>query len=93
LRLRWTAPTQQNKNAQIDYITARNPYAAARLDEEIILQVANLQAHPELGRAGRVAGTRELYINRTPYVVIYRIRNENIEILRVLHTAQQWPRK
>jgi toxin ParE1/3/4 len=93
LRVRWTAPALQNKDAQIDYIMARNPYAAARLDEEIITQVINLQVHPELGRAGRVIGTRELYINRTPYLVIYRIGSDTVDILRVLHAAQKWPPK
>ncbi len=44
-----------------------------------------------LGRVGRQRSTRELVISRTPFIVIYRIMNGRIEILRLLHGAQQWP--
>ena len=44
-----------------------------------------------MGRAGRVNGTRELVVSRTPYVVVYRIRGQEVCIVRVLHTAQRWP--
>jgi toxin ParE1/3/4 len=44
-----------------------------------------------MGRKGRIEGTRELVISRTPYIAAYRIVDENIRILRILHGAQQWP--
>jgi toxin ParE1/3/4 len=52
-----------------------------------------LSEHPKIGRRGRVAGTRELVIARTPFVVVYRVRAkpERVEIIRVLHGAQKWP--
>jgi toxin ParE1/3/4 len=50
-----------------------------------------LLAHPQMGRPGRVAGTRELVISSTPFVVIYRLQGQSIEVLRLLHSAQQWP--
>ena len=53
--------------------------------------IEQLQTFPELGRPGRVEGTRELVINKTPFIAIYRISKDNIEILRVLHTSQSWP--
>jgi toxin ParE1/3/4 len=45
----------------------------------------------EIGRQGRAPGTRELVIARTPFIVAYRLHNETIEILRILHGAQRWP--
>jgi toxin ParE1/3/4 len=45
-----------------------------------------------MGRSGRVADTRELVISRTPFIVVYRVTPTRIEILRVLHGAQAWPR-
>jgi len=55
--------------------------------------VGLLKKNPALGRAGRVAGTRELVVAGTPYVVPYRVRGEAVEILRVFHAARRWPEK
>jgi toxin ParE1/3/4 len=49
-----------------------------------------LTAHPHVGRPGRVAGTRELIVR--PYITAYRVGEEEIEILRVLHHARDWPK-
>jgi len=46
---------------------------------------------PASGRVGRIAGTRELVINGTPYVAAYTIAETTVWILRVLHGAQEWP--
>jgi addiction module RelE/StbE family toxin len=53
--------------------------------------VKNLRLFPEMGRPGRIEGTRELVISRTPYIAAYRIAGDTVRILRVLHGAQQWP--
>jgi toxin ParE1/3/4 len=50
-----------------------------------------LTRHAALGRPGRVMGTRELVIGNLPYIIPYRVRDGEIEILRVLHTARRWP--
>lgn len=55
-------------------------------------RVKPLAAHPNLGRIGRKRGTRELVAHEN-YVVIYRVLAVNIEILRIKHSAQQWPAK
>ena len=52
---------------------------------------ATLPGRPAIGRPGRVLGTRELVIGRLPYIVPYRVREKDIEILRVLHTSRRWP--
>jgi plasmid stabilization system protein ParE len=46
---------------------------------------------PASGRVGRIAGTRELVINGTPYVAAYAVTDTTVRILRVLHGAQEWP--
>ena len=50
-----------------------------------------LSEHPKLGAPGRVPGTRELMIPKTPYIVPYRVRGSRIEIARVYHTSRRWP--
>ncbi len=93
MKLVWLSVAQELRFAQLDYIAERNPHAALRMDAEIEKQANRLQDHPNLGRAGRVDGTRELVIQRTPFILVYRVRVDarRVEVLRVLHGAQQWP--
>lgn len=93
LKLVWLPLAQQLRFAQLDYIAEQNPHAALRVDSEITRQVRSLQDHPDMGCVGRVKGTRELVIQRTPLILVYRVRpgDSRIEVLRVLHGAQQWP--
>jgi toxin ParE1/3/4 len=76
----------------LDYIAEDDPSAAARIDEAIEHQTDMLAQHPLMGREGRVKGTRELVISRSPFIAVYRVKGKRIEILRILHGAQQWPK-
>lgn len=82
---------QADRDAIFDYIEADSPRAAVTVDERIREQSERLAQFPESGRPGRVEGTRELVIPRTPYIAAYRIAGDTVRILRVLHGAQQWP--
>ena len=62
-----------------------------RILETILASIDRLERRPLSGRPGRRAGTRELVITRYPYLVVYRLVGEDVEIARVLHQAQQWP--
>ncbi len=55
------------------------------------LRVESLAESPDIGRPGRVAGTRELVLTDIPYIVPYRPTTAGIEILTVMHSAQRWP--
>lgn len=72
------------------YIYQDNPAAAEELLEGLHKKIAALPAHPKIYRAGRVPGTREMIV-RTNYVVVYKENSDAIIILRVLHTAREWP--
>ena len=61
------------------------------MDDRIREQVEGLMQFPEIGRPGRIEGTREMVIHRTPYIAAYRIADDTVRILRVLHGAQRWP--
>ena len=52
---------------------------------------SSLENFPYLGRKGRIAGTRELIYSGLPYIVVYRVHDQVIEILRIYHGAQDWP--
>ncbi len=91
--IRWTALARADALAIFDYVVARNPRAALRLIDEIDDGVRGLVAYPRIGRPGRRPDTRELVISGTPYVVAYRLKGSEIQILRVLHGARRWPEK
>jgi plasmid stabilization system protein ParE len=73
------------------HIAADNPPAAARIVGAIAKAVQRLGAAPARGRPGRIAGTRELVVVGTPYVVAYRVHADDIEVLTIQHGAQRWP--
>ena len=91
MRLEWATLALEDRNRIFDYIERHNPSAAVRVDVRIGSQVERLIAFPESGRPGRIEGTRELVIDRTPYIAAYHILNDVVRVLRVLHGSQQWP--
>jgi toxin ParE1/3/4 len=93
MQLEWSRFALADREAIFDYIDADSPQAAIGVDDRIRLQIEELARFPKMGRAGRVGGTRELIVQRTPYIVAYRIAGKTIRILRVLHGAQMWPPK
>ena len=93
MRVRWTIPALANLDSIQDYIAERNPAAASRLVNDVLDRTDLLLSdNPEIGRPGRVAGTRELVLPGTSYVVAYRLRKA-VEILAVMHGAREWPDK
>ena len=90
-RLEWSALAMSDRVAIFDYIEADNPQSAVTLDERIRADVETLEKFPESGRPGRVEGTRELVLRRTPYIAAYRLVGNTVRILRILHGAQLWP--
>jgi len=89
--LKWLPAAIEERFSQLDYIAQDNPLAAIEQDEEIERQTELLTTQSKMGRVGRVKGTRELVISRTPFIVVYRVASHRIEIIRFLHGAQQWP--
>lgn len=92
MTLRWLKTATRTRFEQLDTIARDNSAAAVRLDEEIERQTDLLARHPLIGRVGRVKGTRELVVSRSPFIAIYRVKKRKIEILRILHGAQRWPK-
>jgi addiction module RelE/StbE family toxin len=91
MRIEWSAAASEDRDTIFDYIEADNPSAAIGGDDRIREQVGRLGSFPELGRPGRIDGTRELVIVHTPYIAAYRIVDDTVRILRILHGAQLWP--
>ena len=91
LRLEWSKPALADLGAAGEYIARERPQAAERMAGCIQEAVEYLGEQPNLGRPGRLSGTRELVISGTPFIVVYRVRKGVVQILRLLHHAQHWP--
>jgi toxin ParE1/3/4 len=86
---RWTPTAARDLEDVHDYIVADNEASAIATVARIVAGVDALGRHPQLGREGRIPGTRELVV--PPYVIAYRIAKETVEIHAVLHGARRWP--
>jgi toxin ParE1/3/4 len=91
LRVFWSGAARSDLSAFRAFIGQEQPEAARRQAEIMLAAAAGLARFPESGRPGRVPGTRELLVGRTPWPVVYRWRAGAIEVLRVLHGRQRWP--
>jgi len=87
----WSPEAIEDLAALRAYIEQDDPAAAQRVALHILHNIET--ANPEMGRPGRVPGTRELVIPGTPFIVPYRIRHDMIQVLRVFHGARLWPHK
>jgi toxin ParE1/3/4 len=75
------------------YIAEDNPLAARLVLTRIRERIEELRDHPHSGRPGRVPGTRELVIAKTPYLAPYQVIGDTLQILRVYHGSRQWPER
>jgi len=89
--IEWRSLASAERADLFDYIAADNPAAAFELDDKMGRLTDALSAHPELYKAGRVRGTREMVL--TPnYVLVYRIKKKEnvIEIVRIVGVRQNY---
>jgi toxin ParE1/3/4 len=92
MRIRWTEPAAQDLTCICDYIEKNNdPAIARRVALTIYKGLSALTRFPRKGRPGRKPDTREIAFPHLPYFAVYRIQEDVIEILRILHGAQNWP--
>ena len=87
MSIKWTRAALASVDEIARFIAKDNPTRATSFVLELQAAVTQLQAHPGMGRAGRVPGTRELVLHKN-YIAIYRVRGDDVEILRLHHTAQ-----
>jgi toxin ParE1/3/4 len=87
----WSADAEDDTAEIIQYVGERNPLAAEKLWDLLHDSVLPLSEHPYLYRKSeRVPGTREIVVHPN-YVVVYQVTASTIDVLRVLHSRQQYP--
>jgi addiction module RelE/StbE family toxin len=90
MNLVWTRPARADRREIFEFIAADTVRAARQMDLLFAEKARILTSFPEIGRTGRVPGTRELLAHRH-YFLVYRVREDTVQILRLLHTSRQWP--
>ena len=91
MRLRWSEDAATDLERIADYLFDSTPERAARLVREIYDAPTGLLTFPYRGRPGRRHGTREFVLPGLPYIVLYQISGDVINVARILHGAQKWP--
>ena len=91
MEIRWSPAAAQDLLHIVEYIAQENPSAAERIAKAIYAGAGSLASFPYRGRQGRVENTRELPLPPLPFLVVYRVVADAVEIANVVHGAQKWP--
>lgn len=91
MQLRWTEEAADDLEHIADYLRAHTPSRARDLIRAVYDAPSELLPFPNRGRQGKKEGTRELVLSPLPYIVIYKVVEETIFVVRILHGAQKWP--
>jgi toxin ParE1/3/4 len=90
MRIRWTVPAVADLEGISHYLHKHYPRFAEPTVRTIYQRIRSLRTSPNRGRPGHRGGTRELTITPLPYVVVYSVRAETVEILHIYHGSQDW---
>jgi len=91
MRVVWGRTARRDLNELISYLLEESIQAAELVGNRIRDAANRLGQNPRMGRPGRIAGTRELFIQKTAYIIAYRVRSRQVEIVGVIHAARRWP--
>lgn len=91
MQVRWSLPAIADLERIARYIRRDNPIAAREVVDRLYSGCGALAQFPRRGRAGRMKGRRELVFDGLPYIAVYRVRRDAVEISRIYHDAQDWP--
>jgi toxin ParE1/3/4 len=91
VKIRWTAVAAEDLKSAHEYVSEQSPARADELIERILAAIDVLERYPQMGRPGRVTRTRELVIAGTPFIVVFRLHRDQVQILSILHAARKWP--
>jgi len=91
MKVNWGPRAKRDLRELIAYIAEDSIEGAGSVAARILKAAELLGRMPQGGRLGRVAGSRERVVGRTPYLLAYRVRSGQVRILRVYHGARRWP--
>jgi len=84
----WTKTALESLKSIAEYISKNDEHQAKNFIQQLHAKIKKLEAFPNLGKGGRVFGTRELSVHKN-YLVIYRLKDGKLQIIRIHHTKQK----
>ncbi|MBV9009164.1 MAG: type II toxin-antitoxin system RelE/ParE family toxin [Verrucomicrobia bacterium] len=90
MQVRWAPSAAKDLQRIFRRIERENPSAARKVIKTIYDSCVSLKDFPNRGRPGRMEGRRELTFPGLPYVAVYKVTSDAVEISRVWHGAQDW---
>ncbi len=91
MKFAWTRQAITDLVEARQYIAKDNAVAAMQVAGQLVAAAKALVQNPEIGRIGRIEGTRELVVLKTKYLLIYRVDDKHVKILHVCHARRDWP--
>ena len=88
-RVVWSREARNDYRDAVRFIAKDHPHAARLVQQRIKDAVTRLAAHP-IGHPGRVSGTYDKGVLKTPYLIAYALGDETLTILRVIHRRRDW---
>jgi toxin ParE1/3/4 len=89
MKLRFRQSALADVEALHDYIANNNPRAAKRTVQRIQISIERLKQFPRIGRQGAVSGTRELVVSGLPYIVVYEVTSDSVDVIAVFHASEE----
>lgn len=93
MKVSWSKRFAQHLRLEYEFLRSRESANAALVRDRLIQAAASLAQFPDRGRAWRIAGSRELVVPGLPYVLIYRVKGDEVLIISLFHTSRNWPQK
>jgi toxin ParE1/3/4 len=91
MEVRWSPEAADDLEQIVRHVQRDSPEVARKLAAIMIDAVGGLSMFPKRGRMGRIEDTRELVFSALPWIAVYRVRDEAVEVVRIYHGAQNWP--
>jgi len=88
MRTRWTIPAAEDIESIKNYLDRHHPHLSEPTVRATYERTCSLKVAPNIGRPGHRSGTRELPLTPLPYVIVYTVKPEAVEILHIYHGSQ-----
>jgi len=91
MKVIWSAASVRHLQEVVEYLQGESAAGAVTIRRRILETVRRVGQMPYSGRIGRIDGTREAVVPRSPYIVVYQVSAQTVEILGIWHGARLWP--